>query len=81
MSGELRQNYDRGLVDRKLVESTPAPNHFIADRPKAAPPNNFIAGRPKAALLFRFFGDLDVARCYLWLFSLHINIKIGKISC
>ena len=22
---------------------------------------------------------LDVARCYLWLFSLYINIKIGKI--
>ena len=21
---------------------------------------------------------LDVARCYLWLFSLYINIKIGK---
>ena len=24
---------------------------------------------------------LDVARCYLWLFTLHINIKIGKNSC
>ena len=24
---------------------------------------------------------LDVARCYLWLFSLYINIKIGKNSC
>ena len=22
---------------------------------------------------------LDVARCYLWLFALYINIKIGKI--
>ena len=22
---------------------------------------------------------LDVARCYLWLFTLYINIKIGKI--
>ena len=22
---------------------------------------------------------LDVARCYLWLFSFYINIKIGKI--
>ena len=24
---------------------------------------------------------LDVARCYLWLFTLYINIKIGKDSC
>ena len=24
---------------------------------------------------------LDVARCNLWLFSLYINIKIGKNSC
>ena len=31
---------------------------------------SFIAGRPKAAFLFWFFGILDVARCYLWLFTL-----------
>ena len=24
---------------------------------------------------------LDVVRCYLWLFLLYINIKIGKNSC
>ena len=24
---------------------------------------------------------LNVARCYLWLFLLYINIKIGKNSC
>ena len=24
---------------------------------------------------------LDVARCYLWLFTLYINIKISKNSC
>ena len=24
---------------------------------------------------------LDVARCYLWLSTLYINIKIGKNSC
>ena len=53
----------------------------------------FIAGRPKAALLFWLlavprrlfcFGSLvilDVARYYLWLFTLYINIKIGKNSC
>ena len=37
----LRQNWGRGLVDRKLVEA----------------PSIFIAGRPKAALLFWFLGD------------------------
>ena len=36
MSEEPRQNYGRGLVDRKLVEA----------------PSNLIAGRPKAAILF-----------------------------
>ena len=33
---------------------------------------------------FFCFGSLvisDVARCYLWLFSLYINVKIGKNSC
>ena len=35
------------------------------------PPSNFIAGRPKAALLFGSLVILDVARCYLWLFSLY----------
>ena len=42
------------------------------------PPINFIAGRPKAALLFGFFGDLDMVYRYLSLFLLYINIKIGK---
>ena len=73
LSDEPRQNQGRGLVNHKLV--TP---------PRPPPTPNFIAGRPEAAevaLLFRFFGDLDVACCYLWLFSLYINIKIGKNSC
>ena len=30
---------------------------------------------------FGSFVILVVARCYLWLFSLYINIKIGKNSC
>ena len=64
--GNQKQNQGRGLIDCKLVQ---------------APPSNFIAGRPKAALLFWFFGDLDVACCYLWLVSLDINVEIGKHSC
>ena len=65
-----RQKQGRGLVDQKQVQAPPPP------------PVIFIAGRPKAALLF--FGSLvilDVARCYLWLFTLYINIKIGKNRC
>ena len=38
-------------------------------------PSNFIAGLPKAAVLFWFFGNFRWACCYLWLFSLYINIK------
>ena len=62
LSSEPKQNQGRGLVDHKLVQA----------------PSNFIAGRPKAALLFWSLLSLDVACCYLWLFSLYINIKIGK---
>ena len=39
------------------------------------PPSYVIAGRPKAALLFWFFGVLDVVLRYLSLFLLSINIK------
>ena len=28
-----------------------------------------------------FLVILEVALCYLWLFTLYINIKIGKNSC
>ena len=48
MSEGPKQNYGRGLVDRKLAE--------------APPPPYFIAGRPKAALLFWFFGDFSAVR-------------------
>ena len=47
----------------------------------SSPPVIFIAGRPKAVLCFGSLVILDVARCYLWLFTLYINIKIGKNSC
>ena len=39
------------------------------------PPSNFIAGHPKAALLFWFFGGLDVVFRYLSVFLLYINTK------
>ena len=41
-----------------------------------------FAGRPGAALLlFCSLVVLGVARCYLWIFTLYINIKICKNSC
>ena len=62
LSGEPKQYQERGLVDRKLVQA----------------PTYFIAGHPKAALLFWFFGVLDLVCCYFLLLLLYINIEIGK---
>ena len=36
---------------------------------------------PRRLFCFGSLVILDVARCYSWLFSLYINIKIGKNSC
>ena len=36
---------------------------------------------PRRLFCFGFLVILDVARCYLWLFTLYINIKISKNSC
>ena len=54
LSDKPRLNQGRGLVDLKLVKTS----------------SSFIAGCPKAALLFCSSVILDVARYYLWLFSL-----------
>ena len=67
---EPRQNRGRALVDRK---------HLNPPTPPPPLSSNFIPGRPKASLLFWFFGDLYAAYCYLWLFSLYVNIKKVKI--
>ena len=36
-------------------------------------------GNSVALLFFGSLVILDLARCYIWLFTLYINIKIGKI--
>ena len=36
---------------------------------------------PRRLFCFGSLVILDVARCYLWLFTLYINIKIGKKCC
>ena len=50
MSEGPERTWERGLVDRKLVEA----------------PSNFIASRPETALLFRFFMVvlLSICLCY-----------------
>ena len=45
------------------------------------PPIISLLAVPRQLFSFGLLVILDVARCYLWLFSLHINIKIGKNSC
>ena len=54
----------RGLVSRGLVE---APRWFL------------LLAVPGRLFCFGSLVILDVARCYLWLFTLYINIKIIKI--
>ena len=66
LSGEPRQKQGRGLVDHKLVQ---APQYFLS------------LAVPRRLFCFGSLVILDVARCYLWLFTLYINIKIGKNSC
>ena len=66
LSDEPRQNQGRGLVDRKLVKT---PSHF------------YCWPSQGGSSAFGSLVILDVARCYLWLFTLYINIKIGKNSC
>ena len=66
MSNEPRQNLGRGLVNHKLVQ---APQYLL------------LLAVPRRLFLFGSLVILDVARCYLWLFTLYINIKIGKNSC
>ena len=42
---------------------------------KFSPPVIFVAGLSRRLFCFGFLVILDVARCYLWLFTLYINIK------
>ena len=64
-SGEPNENQGRGLVGHKLVQA----------------PSVSLLAVPRRLFCFGFLVILDVACCYLWLFLLYINIKIGKNSC
>ena len=66
MSGGSGQDWERELVGRGLVG---APQWFL------------LLAVPRRLFCFGSLVILDVARCYLWLFTLYINIKISKDSC
>ena len=65
LSEEQRQSQVRGLVDRKLIK---------------APSVILLLAFPRWLFCFSSFVVLDVVCCYLSLFKLCINIKIGKID-
>ena len=66
VSEEPGRGWGPGLVDRKLVG---APRWFL------------LLAVPGRLFCFGSLVILDVARCYLWLFTLYINIKISKNGC
>ena len=68
LSDERRRNQGRGLVDQKLVKALP-------------PPVISLLAVPRRLFCLSSLVILDAAYCYLWLFALYINIKIGKNSC
>ena len=45
----------------------------------SSPPVILLLAVPRRLFCFGPLVILDVACCYLWLFSVYINIKIGKI--
>ena len=52
-------------------------NHKLVEAPQWF----LLLAVPRRLFCFGSLVILDVARCYLWLFTLYINIKIGKNSC
>ena len=64
---------ERGHIKRNCpvlkAEREQAPQYFL------------LLAVPRRLFCFGSLVILDVARCYLWLYTLYINIKIGKNSC
>ena len=64
--------------------SSKAESRARAGRPKTSssppppPPVISLLAVPRCFFCFGSLVILDMARCYLWLFSLYINMKIGK---
>ena len=65
-SAESFSQYSLTQLGLKLVQ---APQYFL------------LLAVPRRLFCFGSLVILDVARCYLWLFTLYINIKIDKNSC
>ena len=69
-----------GLTEIAKLKFRSKRNHQLNhDRPDLRQPGMSVSHQPPVLLVSKVI--LDVARCYLWLFTLYINIKIGKNSC
>ena len=71
-----------------LFQLTPFKTWFLEARARvgrpqtsSSPPVILLLVVPTRLFCFGSLVILDVARCYLWLFTLYIKIKIGKNSC
>ena len=67
--GEPKQKQGRGLLARKQVHAPPP----------LSPPGISLLAVPRRLFCFGSLVILDVARFYLWLFSLYINSKKVQI--
>ena len=54
---------------------------YLSGRKQQVKINNIASSWSEIKKGFGSLVILDVARCYLWLFTLYINIKISKNSC
>ena len=70
LSGELKQNQGRGLVDRKLVQASPLTSAVI-----------LMLAVPRRLFCFGSLVILVVMCCYLLFFLLYINIEMGENRC
>ena len=68
-----------GMTDRQ--GQTNMPLNFNVWGIKSESQYLLLLAVPRRLFCFGSLVILDVARCYLWLFTLYINIKIGKNSC
>ena len=71
------------VVHSCFVWLTKAEARARVGRPQtsSSPPVILLLAVPRRLFCFNSLVILDVTRCYIWLFTLYINIKIGKNSC
>ena len=77
------ENICQLVVCRCFIWRTKAELRARVGRPQtsSSPQYFLLLAVPRRLFCFGSLVILDVARCYLWLFTLYINIKISKNSC